>query len=133
MSYLESKFKDSWKIVRHFSPLVVVAAVVVSGCLNAPLLPDEAAASKVHVQVVSTGIGASYELGDKWMARDVEFGVVTVTGGGTDSCIWVEKAVPPNVVDEYVAWIIACAREVDGIISVTIEVDGILSVGLVKH
>lgn len=124
MSYLEPKFEDCCFRLPGYFLLAVVIVVVTSGCLQVPVLPDGVAARRVHVTTVSTGIGASYELADKWMVRDVEFGAVTMTGGGTDSCIWVEKAVPPDVTDEYVAWVIACAKKVDGIYSVVVEVDG---------
>lgn len=117
------------KLVRQLARVfcgqaVLLLAIVVSGCFDFSMLPDEVAASKVHISVVSTGIGASFELFDRWMVRDAEFGAVTITGGGSDSDIWTEQAVSPAVVQEYVDWIISCAKQVDGIHSVAIKVNG---------
>ena len=105
---------------------IILLAITSVGCIESPLLSDKItlpAASKVHITVVSTGLGAAYPLADKWMTRDAEFGAVTITGGGSDDHIWTEKAVPPAVVQEYADWIISCAKQVNGIYSVVVEVD----------
>ncbi len=115
------------KLVRLFARVgceqIVLLFIIatMSGCLSGYLKPP--ASSVVRVTVVSIGLEAAYPLADLWMARDKEFGAVTITGGGSDSCIWVEKAVPPSNIQKYAKWIISCAKQVHGIYSVAIEVD----------
>jgi len=107
------------KLARLFAGVFILLSV--SGCISGYLTPSPA--SVVRVTVVSAGLEAAYPLADMWMARDAEFGATTLAGGGSDSCIWTEKAVPPAVVQEYADWVISCAKRVADIYSVVIEAD----------
>ena len=126
---LSIRRRSLWtRLVRKFARvicgqtvLLFIIIVSVSGCWSDYLKPS--ASSVVRVTAVSIGLEAAYPLADMWMARDAEFGAVTVQGGGSDSVIWVEKAVPPAVVQAYADWIISCAKKVDLIYSVVVESD----------